>query len=267
MWTGKDYPAARTPLRSASNDPFTIVDGETGTVLGIAERERAYSTVHEGAVYLHLGEPWLVRELDLVARRAVVEPHTGDWYTQVKKETDTAVEEPLREERRCGLELTFGRVSVTERVVAYQRKGIRDQAALATVELDLPPTVFETEAVWYVPTASQLEGLEQMPTPAGVTARGRALDDRDAPAVGDVRPLGHRRTVDDIHPDPDGDGLRLRRPPRRRRDRRARVPPDAALDPPTHPRWSSVPATMAAPPACRARNAATSMNRSTRPGR
>jgi DEAD/DEAH box helicase domain-containing protein len=164
VWAGKDYPAGRTSLRSASADSFTIVDGTTGTVLGIVERERAYSTVHEGAVYLHLGEQWHVRELDLQTRRAVVEPHTGDWYTQVKKETDTAIEEPLRVERRCGLQLTFGRVSVTERVVAYQKKGIRDQATLATIELDLPPTAFETEAIWYLPTAQQLEGLEAMPT-------------------------------------------------------------------------------------------------------
>src|SRR5207237_1094178 len=160
VWAGRDYQAARIPLRSSSPDAFTIVDGETGAVLGLVERERAYSTVHEGAIYLHLGEQWLVRELDFVARRAVVEPHTGDWYTQVKKETDTSVEEPLRVERRCGLQLTFGRVSVTERVVAYQRKGIRDQATIATIELDLPPVVFETEAIWYVPTDSQLEGLE-----------------------------------------------------------------------------------------------------------
>jgi len=164
VWAGKDYPAGRTSLRSASPDAFTIVDGTTGTVLGIVERERAYSTVHEGAVYLHLGEQWLVRELDLVARRAVVEPHVGDWYTQVKKETDTSIEEPLRVERRCGLQLTFGRVSVSEHVVAYQQKGIRDQAVLATVALDLPPTVFETEAIWFVPTDRQLEGLEAMPT-------------------------------------------------------------------------------------------------------
>jgi DEAD/DEAH box helicase domain-containing protein len=164
VWAGKDYPAARTPLRSASADAFTVVDGSTGTVLGIVERERAYSTIHEGAVYLHLGEQWLVRELDLTARRAIVEPHTGDWYTQVKKDTDTAIERALRTERRLGLELSFGIVSVTEHVVAYQRKGIRDQATIATVELDLPPTVFETEAIWYVPTALQLDGLEQMPT-------------------------------------------------------------------------------------------------------
>jgi len=163
VWAGKDYPAARTPLRSASADSFTVVDGTSGTVLGIVERERAYSTVHEGAVYLHMGEQWHVRELDIQGRRAVVEPHAGDWYTQVKKDTETAIERPLRVERRCGLELSFGLVSVTERVVAYQKKGIRDQATLATIELDLPPTAFETEAVWYLPTPRQLEGLEAMP--------------------------------------------------------------------------------------------------------
>jgi len=163
VWAGKDYPAARTSLRSASADAFTVVDAGTGTVLGIVERERAYSTIHEGAVYLHIGEQWLVRELDIPARRAVVEPHAGDWYTQVRKETSTDIEESLRVERRLGLELSFGRVSVTERVVGYQKKGIRDQATLATVELDLPPSVFGTEAVWYVPTERHLAELEQMP--------------------------------------------------------------------------------------------------------
>jgi len=163
VWAGKDYPAARTPLRSASADSFTVIDASTGSVLGIVERERAYSTVHEGAVYLHMGEQWLVRELDHIARHAVVEPFSGDWYTQAKKETSTDIEEPLRSERRLGLPLTFGRVSVTEQVVAYQRKSIRDQATLDTVQLDLPATTFDTEAVWYVPSAKHLEGLEQMP--------------------------------------------------------------------------------------------------------
>jgi DEAD/DEAH box helicase domain-containing protein len=164
VYAGTDYPAGRTPLRSATADAFSVVDASTGTVLGIVEHERAYSTVHEGAVYLHLGEQWLVQALDVPARQALVEPFDGDWYTQVKKETSTDVEEPLRAQRRLGLELTFGRVSVTEQVVAYQRKGIRDQATISTVQLDLPATTFDTEAVWYVPTDAQLEGLEQMPT-------------------------------------------------------------------------------------------------------
>jgi DEAD/DEAH box helicase domain-containing protein len=164
VWAGKDYPAARTSLRSSTPDSFTVIDATTGSLLGIVERERAYSTVHTGAVYLHMGEQWLVRELDVLARHAVVEPFSGDWYTQVKKETSTDIEEPLRTERRLGLGLTFGRVSVTEQVVAYQRKSVRDQSTIDTVQLDLPATTFDTEAVWYVPSARHLDGLEAMPT-------------------------------------------------------------------------------------------------------
>src|SRR5256714_15532241 len=70
VWAGRDYPAARVPLRSATTDAFTVVDVSTGAVLGVVERERAYSTVHQGAVYLHLGESYLVRELELGSRPA-----------------------------------------------------------------------------------------------------------------------------------------------------------------------------------------------------
>jgi DEAD/DEAH box helicase domain-containing protein len=167
VWAGRDYPAGQFGLRSTTPDTFAVVEGQTGTVLGIVERERAYSTVHEGAVYLHLGASYLVRELDLEARTAVVTPYSGDYYTQAKKETNTAIEQPLRTEERCGLDLSFGRISVTERVVAYQKKSVRDQSTLETVDLDLPETSFETEAIWYLPEPEQLAGLEQMPTLLG----------------------------------------------------------------------------------------------------
>jgi DEAD/DEAH box helicase domain-containing protein len=163
VWAGRDYPAGRFGLRSASPDIFTVVETETGSVLGTIERERAYSTVHEGAIYLHLGESYRVVALDLVARSALVEPFAGDYYTQTKKETMTSIEEMLRMDRRLGLDLSFGRVSVTEQVVGYQRKSIRDQSTLELVGLDLPETTFETEAVWYVPESEQLEGLTEMP--------------------------------------------------------------------------------------------------------
>jgi DEAD/DEAH box helicase domain-containing protein len=163
VWNGRDYPAGRFGLRSTTPDAFTIVDATTGTVLGIAERERAYSTVHGGAVYLHAGDSYRVLELDLELRTALVESYAGDYYTQAKKETTTAIEEPLRCEQRLGVELTFGRVSVTEQVIAYQRKSIRTQETMETVALSLPETTFETEAIWFVPTPEQLESLDQMP--------------------------------------------------------------------------------------------------------
>jgi len=167
VWAGRDYPAARTPLRSTSPDSFTVVDVSTGALLGLVEREKAYSSVHEGAVYLHLGESYLVRELDLQARTALVEPFREDYYTQPKKETSTAIEQARRTERRLGLELSFGAVSVTEQVVAFQKKAARDGATFETLPLELPETTFETEAVWYLPEPEQLEGIDRMPALLG----------------------------------------------------------------------------------------------------
>jgi DEAD/DEAH box helicase domain-containing protein len=123
--------------------------------------------VHEGAVYLHLGEQFLVEELDLVGGVALVTPVRVDWYTQVKKETETTIEEATRTERRLGVDLNFGRVSVTEQVIAYARKATRDGSTIDIVPMMMPETSFETEAIWFSPEPSLLEGLEQMPTLLG----------------------------------------------------------------------------------------------------
>jgi len=163
VWAGREYPAAQVPLRSTSPDSFAVIERDTGSVLGMVERERAYSTVHEGAIYLHMGESYRVLALDLEARAALVEPFRSDYYTQAKKETMTAIEETELTGKRLGLEASFGRVVVTEQVVAYQKKSIRDQATLELVALDLPQTDFETEAVWYVPEEWMLEGIAEMP--------------------------------------------------------------------------------------------------------
>jgi len=163
VWAGKDYPAARVSLRSSTPDAVTVVDEETGALLGLVELERSYSTIHDGAVYLHLGEPYLVRRLDLDGRTALVVPFRGDWYTMAKEETDTAILEERRREHRCGLELCFGAVAVTERVIGYQRRRISTQEVIDLVQLDLPETTFETEAVWYVPTDAQLDGSDALP--------------------------------------------------------------------------------------------------------
>jgi DEAD/DEAH box helicase domain-containing protein len=163
VWAGREFPASRVPLRATDPESFTVVDGSTGALLGLVESSRAYSTVHDGAVYLHLGDAYLVRELDVGARRAVVQPYTAPYYTQPKTETATSILEPQRIERRLGLELTFGSIEVTEQVVGYQTKSVQTQETIDLVALDLPETTFETEAVWYLPEPGQLTGLDTIP--------------------------------------------------------------------------------------------------------
>jgi DEAD/DEAH box helicase domain-containing protein len=174
---GPRFPAGDISLRSASPDSVAIVERASGELLGAVEAERAFTTVHPGAIYLHLGRSYEVRELDIEARRAAVDTFDGDWYTQPKKETEIYIErivaksdgrsrllserdEPAAE--GMGVELFFGEVSVTEQVMAFQRKRLSDHEVIDLVALDLPETNFPTQALWYV-LSEELAGPAALP--------------------------------------------------------------------------------------------------------
>jgi DEAD/DEAH box helicase domain-containing protein len=152
---GPRFPAGDISLRSASPDSVAIVDRNSGELLGSVEAERAFTTVHPGAVYLHLGRAYEVRELDIESRRAIVDPFDGDWYTQPRKETEVYIEriaatsdDPVAS--GTSIDLFFGEVSVTEQVIAFQRKRLSDHGVIDLVALDLPETSFPTQGLWYV---------------------------------------------------------------------------------------------------------------------
>jgi len=145
-----EFVASRIALRSASADSVAVIDRDSGEMLGLVEAERAFTTVHPGAVYLHLGRSYEVERLDVSERRAVVHRFDGDWYTRPKKETEIFIER-IREQRAvAGVELNFGEVSVTEQVIAFQRVSIAEQEPIDIVALELPEQSFVTQALWYV---------------------------------------------------------------------------------------------------------------------
>jgi DEAD/DEAH box helicase domain-containing protein len=153
------YPAGEISLRSASHSSFAIVDCASGEVLGTTEAARVFSTLHPGAIYLHLGRSFHVRELDLDTQRALVEAFDEDWYTQPKRETDTQIERLLDRREALGVNLSFGRVLVTETVLAYQRRRLSDHREIDLTALDLPATRFATQAMWFELDAGVLGGF------------------------------------------------------------------------------------------------------------
>ena len=157
------YPAAQVSLRSASPETFAIVDVSSGELLGTTEAARAHSTVHEGAIYMHLGRSYEVRELDLERRRALVAPFDGDFYTQPKRQTDTEIVRLLDRRQTLGVSLSFGEVSVTDTVLAYQRRRLSDHAHVDLTALDLPSTSFSTQALWFELDAGQLADTDTVP--------------------------------------------------------------------------------------------------------
>jgi len=160
------FAAGRISLRSASLDSVCVVDSSSGEMLGLVEAERAFTTIHPGAIYLHMGRSYEVRELDVEARRAVVDPFEGDWYTQPKKETNVYIEAIARKAKSASIHsdvgLYVGNVAVSEQVIAYQRKTVKDQEVIDLVALNLPEQNFETRALWYV-LPDELAGPEALP--------------------------------------------------------------------------------------------------------
>ncbi len=144
-----DYPAARVALRSATADSFVLVDVSSGELVGTIEATRAYATVHQGAVYMHLGRNYHVLELDLGARRALLEPFTGDYFTQAKRESMVYIERLHEQRETLGVTLTFGEIVYSETVLGYQRKSLQDHQMIDFNALELPTVEFPTRALWY----------------------------------------------------------------------------------------------------------------------
>ncbi len=145
-----DFVASRIALRSASADSVAVIEGESGEMLGLVEAERAFTTIHPGAIYLHLGRSYEVERLDVRERRALVSRFDGDWYTRPKKETEIYIERIHEQRQVAGVELNFGEVSVSEQVIAFQRVSIAEQEPIDIVALELPEQNFVTQALWYV---------------------------------------------------------------------------------------------------------------------
>ncbi len=154
---GSEFVAAKIPLRSASADSVAVIERDSGEMLGLVESERAFTTIHPGAVYLHLGRSYEVEQLDIAGRRAIVSRFDGDWYTRPKKETEIYIERVREQRSVAGVDLHFGEVSVSEQVIAFQRVSISEQEPIDIVALELPEQHFVTQALWYV-LPEQLSG-------------------------------------------------------------------------------------------------------------
>ena len=146
-------PASRR-RRSACVRPsaqqFTIVEDDTGDIIGTEGAETAFSALHPGAVYLHMGDTYLVTDLDLDGRVALVRPFWDTYYTQARRETDTRILRRRPAGRRAAHSAsTWAEIVVSSRVIAFQKKRLGSDEVLGTEELDLPTQEFVTEGMWF----------------------------------------------------------------------------------------------------------------------
>lgn len=165
-WVAPDvYPAGEISIRSASGAGFDIVlrgKGEQRALLGTVDAASALSIVHEGAVYLHAGETYLVEELDLEGRVAYVRPARVDYYTVPMVASEVRSGE-AQVSRRCptGTEFCLGEMDVRSAVIGYTRRRQITEQELGRFELELPASSYETVGLWIKPCPEDLTMLQE----------------------------------------------------------------------------------------------------------
>jgi DEAD/DEAH box helicase domain-containing protein len=153
-YTDQTYPAEAVSLRTAQMDNFIVVNTaqDKGTTIGVVDRQSAPFLIHEGAIYLHGGESYVVQALDWEGRRAEVEPLEAGYYTQASLSTRVDVAEVHRQAEGPMTLKAHGSVVARTKATSYKRVRLYTHEILGWGEISpesVPEQEMETTAYWF----------------------------------------------------------------------------------------------------------------------
>jgi DEAD/DEAH box helicase domain-containing protein len=162
FWTRRDRACDLADIRSSGGSPVRIVEGSTGRLVGTVDAASAHSSVHTGAIYVHLGETYRVSSFDVDEGVAVVEVARPDHSTTAREITDIRIVDTDLKQFWGEATLHYGSVEVSSQVVSYLKRRVLTGEVLGEVPLDLPARHLVTKAVWWTLGADQLR-LSELP--------------------------------------------------------------------------------------------------------
>ncbi len=164
FWVDSAYPARTVSLR-AVGEPIVILQRSAADMaaitIGQLEREAALVLVHEGAIYLHEGQTYLVERLDWQAGQAYVRPVAVDYYTEALGVTTIRVLAVHHQVSEATLLHGYGDVEVRRRITGYRRIRRHTHETLGYGDLELPETVLETGGYWLSPASALIARLRE----------------------------------------------------------------------------------------------------------
>jgi DEAD/DEAH box helicase domain-containing protein len=157
-WAGRGRPDV--DIRGSGGEPVSIIEAGTGRLLGTVDADAAHSTVHDGALYVHRGDTFVVDEFDVEDACAVVHAEKPEWTTVARDVTDLGIVSIERTRRLGAVTAHTGVLDVTNQVVAYQRRRLGTGEVLAEFPLDLPARQLRTRSVWLTLDEQAVERAE-----------------------------------------------------------------------------------------------------------
>lgn len=160
FWTRPERAVDAIDLRATAGRPVEIVEGASGRVVGTVDATAADSTVHQGAVYLHQGEQWLVDDYLPDEQLALVSAARPTFYTQALAVNDIAITQQHASEQLGRGELAWGEIVMSSQVTGYLRRDEVTGETWDQTPLDLPVRTLRTQSVWWTLPESVLRQLD-----------------------------------------------------------------------------------------------------------
>ncbi len=158
-FVGQEYPAQGVSLRTTSGTTVSLQeDGET---IGSVDFDSAHWLVHEGAVYLHDGQPFVVNFLDTAAGIARLERTDDRFITRANREIRIDPAGEVRYASVRGARKLLADVVVSDRVTGYRRMLRQTHEVLARFPLDSEPVTLFTAAYGFTPDESVVNRLRE----------------------------------------------------------------------------------------------------------
>ena len=150
FWTRPERAVDAIDLRGAIGRPVEIIEAGTGRVVGSVDRGAADRTVHEGAVYLHLGEQWLVTRYLPAESVSMVKQLELPYYTQPMGVSEVHIISELARRRGGRGVVCHGVVELADQVTSYLRRDSVTGDVWDSTPLDLPVHRMTTQAMWWL---------------------------------------------------------------------------------------------------------------------
>lgn len=146
-YASRKRPQNRISLRGGGVQ-LSIIDRESGEIIGEIDAGRAMKEAHPGAVYLHQSRMLLVDNLDIDGREVVVTEFRSNFHTRAHVHKETEILEQLKSKQVFGCRISWGRLKVVEQVTGYSKINNFTQKVASTSSLELPEQIIETEGLW-----------------------------------------------------------------------------------------------------------------------
>ena len=151
-YVGDGAPSSAVSLRTGGDDTVVIQDisGDQPNVIGQVELAGAAMMVHEGAIYSHQAQTYLVERLDWDGRLADVRPVDVDYFTWAASGSNIRRLEAVAEREQGGLTVAFGEATIITQATGYRKVRRYTNETLGFGSIDLPALTLETTGYWLV---------------------------------------------------------------------------------------------------------------------